>query len=98
MVESVYTMPGAIPLTRMPLGPSSRANATVRPRTASFVTPYGVGLEYPVVEEMLTTAPPPRWVIVGRHACVIRTTPTTFTSNRVPICASVNEENGPVHF
>jgi hypothetical protein len=42
---------------------------------------------------MLTTTPPPRSVIDGRHASVMLTMPRTFTSKRARTCASVNEEN-----
>ena len=57
----VSMIPGAMAFTRMPRGPSSFANACVRPMTAAFDTLYALMLAPPrraAIDDRLMMLPP----------------------------------------
>src|SRR5262245_50859623 len=80
----VHTGPGAIALTRMPLGPYWTATERTNPITPALAVAYAVRPypRMPAIDETHTTAPPPRRTIAGTAACAarnidLRSTPMT---------------------
>ena len=78
-VIGVFTPPGCTELTRMFLRPSSSAAILVRPRTPHFDAVYDAAYgvpHIPLIEVMLTMAPPPLRAIAP---------PPCFSPRKVPM-------------
>ena len=91
-IMSVSVMPGATALTRMPLGPSSRARETVRPLTANLEAGYAKPLGWPemdTMEEVLRITPLPLGTMHSTAARVALKTPLTFRSMTLSKVSSV---------
>src|SRR5690606_21172551 len=82
--DGVSTVPGQIALQRMPWDTKSAATDLVRPITAALVVPYtkrfGTAFTLEQIEDMLMIEPPPRSIMRGRKALIIRYCAVTFSS------------------
>ena len=82
-IISVSVMPGATALTRMPLGPNSRAKDTVIPFTANLDAGYANPLGYPeilTIDDVERITPCPLSTINSVMERVALKTPFTFKS------------------
>jgi len=96
-IISVSVMPGATALTRIPMGPSSRASETVSPFTANLDAGYAKPLGWPEIltmEEVERMTPSPRATIHSAAARVALNTPLMFRSITLSKVSSVYSMKG----
>ena len=96
-IISVSVIPGATALTRIPLGPSSRARDTVSPLTANLEVGYARPLAWPEIltmDEVERITPLPLAIIHSLAARVAVKIPFTFRSMTRSYVSSVYSVKG----
>ncbi len=90
-IRSVSMLPGAIELTVIPSGPTSRASDLAQPmtpgRTTFESTRFSIGSRT-VLDVMFTTRPRPLFSRYGRHRLVRRTTETRRSPTASSTCSA----------